>query len=153
MFLLELNIVDHSVRLVEFEVLRSNILETSNYLTAQVLMPLLKSDLFEVLQNTLQGKLASNTPEWKERSAAVTVVMASGGYPGEYTKGAEITGNSRPPGGTGDNNHISRNGNQVSVWSPCPKVFHRYLSSYGRGVFVGGRRSLTIVIFGSLLVG
>ncbi|XP_048873544.1 LOW QUALITY PROTEIN: trifunctional purine biosynthetic protein adenosine-3 [Brienomyrus brachyistius] len=58
----------------------------------QVLMPLLKSDLFEVLQNTLQGKLASNPPEWKEKSAAVTVVMASGGYPGGYKKGVEITG-------------------------------------------------------------
>uniref|UniRef100_A0A8C9VPT7 Trifunctional purine biosynthetic protein adenosine-3 n=1 Tax=Scleropages formosus TaxID=113540 RepID=A0A8C9VPT7_SCLFO len=58
----------------------------------QVLMPLLKSDLYEVLQNTLQGKLASRPPVWQEKSAAVTVVMASGGYPGDYKKGVEITG-------------------------------------------------------------
>lgn len=58
----------------------------------QVLLPLLKSDLYEVLKNTLQGKLASSPPIWLENSAAVTVVMASEGYPGAYKKGVEITG-------------------------------------------------------------
>lgn len=59
----------------------------------QVLLPLLKSDLYEVLKNTLQAKLASSPPVWLENSAAVTVVMASEGYPGAYKKGVEITGN------------------------------------------------------------
>ncbi|XP_026787627.3 trifunctional purine biosynthetic protein adenosine-3 [Pangasianodon hypophthalmus] len=58
----------------------------------QVLLPLLKSDLYEVLKNTLQAKLASSPPIWLENSAAVTVVMASEGYPGAYKKGVEITG-------------------------------------------------------------
>ncbi|XP_066561898.1 trifunctional purine biosynthetic protein adenosine-3 [Amia ocellicauda] len=58
----------------------------------QVLLPLLKSDLYEVLQDTLQGKLATNPPAWLDKSAAVTVVVASEGYPGEYKKGVEITG-------------------------------------------------------------
>ncbi|KAI1899698.1 hypothetical protein AGOR_G00064450 [Albula goreensis] len=58
----------------------------------QVLLPLLKSDLYEVLQDTLQARLASNPPSWLDKSAAVTVVMASGGYPGDYKKGVEITG-------------------------------------------------------------
>ncbi|KAJ8004266.1 hypothetical protein DPEC_G00157030 [Dallia pectoralis] len=58
----------------------------------QVLMPLLKSDLYEVLQNTLQGNLASCAPLWLQDSSAVTVVMASPGYPGSYKKGVEITG-------------------------------------------------------------
>ncbi|XP_058236274.1 trifunctional purine biosynthetic protein adenosine-3 [Hemibagrus wyckioides] len=58
----------------------------------QVLLPLLKSDLYEVLKNTIQGKLASSPPLWLENSAAVTVVMASEGYPGAYKKGVEITG-------------------------------------------------------------
>lgn len=31
-------------------------------------------------------------PVWFENSAAVTVVMASEGYPGTYAKGLEITG-------------------------------------------------------------
>ncbi|XP_017557397.1 trifunctional purine biosynthetic protein adenosine-3 [Pygocentrus nattereri] len=58
----------------------------------QVLLPLLKSDLYEVLKNTLQAKLASEPPVWLDNSAAVTVVMASEGYPGAYKKGVEITG-------------------------------------------------------------
>ncbi|XP_036396008.1 trifunctional purine biosynthetic protein adenosine-3 isoform X1 [Megalops cyprinoides] len=58
----------------------------------QVLMPLLQSDLYEILQDTLQGKLASSSPSWLDKSAAVTVVMASSGYPGDYKKGVQITG-------------------------------------------------------------
>uniref|UniRef100_A0A673C5N2 Trifunctional purine biosynthetic protein adenosine-3 n=1 Tax=Sphaeramia orbicularis TaxID=375764 RepID=A0A673C5N2_9TELE len=58
----------------------------------QVLMPLLKSDLYEVIWNILDGKLQSHPPEWHQDSSAVTVVMASNGYPGSYKKGVEITG-------------------------------------------------------------
>ncbi|XP_062865360.1 trifunctional purine biosynthetic protein adenosine-3 isoform X3 [Trichomycterus rosablanca] len=58
----------------------------------QVLLPLLKSDLYEVVKDTLRGQLASNPPVWLDDSAAVTVVMASEGYPGAYKKGVEITG-------------------------------------------------------------
>uniref|UniRef100_A0A8C7TVI1 phosphoribosylamine--glycine ligase n=1 Tax=Oncorhynchus mykiss TaxID=8022 RepID=A0A8C7TVI1_ONCMY len=59
---------------------------------SQVLMPLLKSDLYEVLQSTLQGKLASIAPVWHQDRSAVTVVMASPGYPGSYKKGVAIPG-------------------------------------------------------------
>lgn len=55
-------------------------------------MPLLKSDLYEVLKNTLESNLSSTTVEWLQDSSAVTVVMASGGYPAAYKKGLEITG-------------------------------------------------------------
>lgn len=58
----------------------------------QVLMPLLKSDLYEVIMNTINGKLSSNAPMWHQDSSAVTVVMASAGYPGSYKKGVELTG-------------------------------------------------------------
>ncbi|XP_061841196.1 trifunctional purine biosynthetic protein adenosine-3 [Nerophis lumbriciformis] len=58
----------------------------------QVLLPLLKSDLYEVILNTMNGKLASSAPEWHKEKAAVTVVMASAGYPGAYNKGMAITG-------------------------------------------------------------
>ncbi|KAM8872237.1 trifunctional purine biosynthetic protein adenosine-3 isoform 2-T2 [Synchiropus picturatus] len=58
----------------------------------QVLMPLLSSDLYDVILNTMKGKLASCPPVWHQDSSAVTVVMASGGYPGSYQKGVEITG-------------------------------------------------------------
>lgn len=57
-----------------------------------MLLPLLKSDLYEVIIDTMNGKLASNAPLWHMDSSAVTVVMASAGYPGSYKKGVEITG-------------------------------------------------------------
>ncbi|XP_030918490.1 trifunctional purine biosynthetic protein adenosine-3 isoform X3 [Geospiza fortis] len=58
----------------------------------QVILPLLRSDLYEVMQAVLNRRLASSMPAWREDSAAVTVVMASQGYPGTYPKGLEITG-------------------------------------------------------------
>ncbi len=55
----------------------------------QVLMPRLKSDLLATLLATREGSL---TPlEW-HADPALTVVMASGGYPGSYEKGHVITG-------------------------------------------------------------
>ncbi|MBW03754.1 Trifunctional purine biosynthetic protein adenosine-3, partial [Eschrichtius robustus] len=58
----------------------------------QVILPLLKSDLYEVIQSTLDGLLCTSLPVWLDNRTAVTVVMASKGYPGDYTKGVEITG-------------------------------------------------------------
>ncbi|XP_032908518.1 trifunctional purine biosynthetic protein adenosine-3 isoform X1 [Catharus ustulatus] len=58
----------------------------------QVILPLLRSDLYEVMQAVINRRLASSMPAWREDSAAVTVVMASQGYPGAYPKGLEITG-------------------------------------------------------------
>ncbi|XP_036983053.2 trifunctional purine biosynthetic protein adenosine-3 [Artibeus jamaicensis] len=58
----------------------------------QVILPLLKSDLYEVIQSTLDGLLCASLPVWLENRAALTVVMASQGYPGDYAKGMEITG-------------------------------------------------------------
>ncbi|XP_063812548.1 trifunctional purine biosynthetic protein adenosine-3 [Pseudophryne corroboree] len=58
----------------------------------QVILPLLRSDLYEVIQATMNGRLATCMPVWLEDHAAVTLVMASGGYPGNYAKGLEITG-------------------------------------------------------------
>ncbi len=57
----------------------------------QVILPLLESDLAEICLACVEGRLESVTPAWRS-GAAVTVVMASGGYPGEYTTGVEITG-------------------------------------------------------------
>lgn len=44
------------------------------------------------MQSTLDGLLSASLPVWLENHSAVTVVMASKGYPGAYTKGVEITG-------------------------------------------------------------
>ncbi len=51
----------------------------------------LKSDLLEVLLAVCDGKLNQVTLQWDPRPA-VCVVMASGGYPGDYQKGKIITG-------------------------------------------------------------
>ena len=55
----------------------------------QVLMPRLKSDLLTALLAARDGKL--QPLEWRD-DAALTVVMASQGYPGPYEKGHVITG-------------------------------------------------------------
>jgi len=55
----------------------------------QVLMPRLKSDLLAALRAARDGKLAPL--EWHD-DVALTVVMASQGYPGSYAKGHVITG-------------------------------------------------------------
>ena len=57
----------------------------------QVLLPRLKSDLVDLLEATIDSKLDTIQPEWDAR-AAVCVIMASGGYPGDYAKGKAITG-------------------------------------------------------------
>jgi phosphoribosylamine---glycine ligase len=57
----------------------------------QVILPRLKSDLLELLEATIDGTLEGRTIEWDER-AAVTVVLASGGYPDKYETGKPIRG-------------------------------------------------------------
>jgi phosphoribosylamine--glycine ligase len=57
----------------------------------QSLMRRLKSDLLDLIEATVDGKLCSVTPVWDDR-AAVCIVLASGGYPGPIEKGKEITG-------------------------------------------------------------
>jgi phosphoribosylamine--glycine ligase len=57
----------------------------------QVFLPRLKSDLLEVMEAVIDGRLDQTKLEWSSE-AAVCVVMASGGYPGEYAKGKVITG-------------------------------------------------------------
>lgn len=58
----------------------------------EAILPRLKSDLVEVMLVTSEGKLSrARTLEWDAR-ACVCVVCASGGYPGEYEKGKEISG-------------------------------------------------------------
>jgi len=57
----------------------------------QVLLTRLESDLVELLEATIDGRLASVEARWKPESA-VCVVLASGGYPGSYATGKPITG-------------------------------------------------------------
>jgi phosphoribosylamine--glycine ligase len=57
----------------------------------QVLLPRMKSDLLPLLEATIDGKIEVSAIEWDTR-AAVTVVLASGGYPGKYERGKSISG-------------------------------------------------------------
>jgi len=57
----------------------------------QPILMRLKSDLLEVLLAVCNGKLDEVTLKW-DRRPAVCVVMASGGYPGDYEKGKIIRG-------------------------------------------------------------
>lgn len=57
----------------------------------QVVLPLLKSDLAGIMQACCEGTLDQQKIEWSD-GAAVCVVLASGGYPGSYMKGAPIHG-------------------------------------------------------------
>jgi len=57
----------------------------------QPILARLKSDLLEVLLAVCNGTLDQITLEW-DRRPAVCVVMASGGYPGDYEKGKKIVG-------------------------------------------------------------
>ncbi|HEX9922909.1 MAG TPA: phosphoribosylamine--glycine ligase [Anaerolineae bacterium] len=66
---------------------------------AQVVLPLLESDLVEAIEACLEGRLDRADLRWRSE-AAVTVVAASAGYPGNYPKGRDISGlaeaNARP---------------------------------------------------------
>jgi len=57
----------------------------------QVLLPRLKNDLVDLMEATIDGALDRQSIIWDDR-ATVCVVMASGGYPGDYQKGLPITG-------------------------------------------------------------
>jgi len=58
---------------------------------AQPLLMRMKSDIVPVLQACARGELGQASLEWHDM-AAVCVVMASGGYPGSFEKGLEISG-------------------------------------------------------------
>lgn len=58
---------------------------------AQAILPRLESDLLDLIEGVVDGTLATIAPTWSAE-AAMTVVMASRGYPGEYETGVPITG-------------------------------------------------------------
>jgi phosphoribosylamine--glycine ligase len=57
----------------------------------QPILMRLKSDLLEVFLAVCDGRLEESFLQWDPRPA-VCVVMASGGYPGDYEKGKPIRG-------------------------------------------------------------
>ena len=89
---------------------------------AQSVLPLLKTDLYEILDAATEDRLSELSIEWDEGRKAVTVVMAAGGYPGAYNKGDVITGLCGLPDGVtvfhagtkrGEGGEILTNGGRV----------------------------------------
>jgi len=58
---------------------------------SEAIIPRIKSDLFELIEGVAQGNLADRKIEIDERFVA-TVMLASGGYPGNFDKGKPIYG-------------------------------------------------------------
>ena len=57
----------------------------------QVVLPRLKTDLFDIINAVIDERLDSINIKWED-NACVCVVAASGGYPVKYNKGYEIKG-------------------------------------------------------------
>lgn len=90
----------------------------------------LKSDLVDLLWRTAERNLeGARVPRWDKRPA-VTVVMASGGYPGSYKKGLPINGL-----------HDLRKEKDVFV-------FHAGTRRDGKSIVTDGGRVLGVTAFG-----
>lgn len=64
----------------------------------QPVLALLETDLVDIIEAILEGRLAEQPVKWKDE-AAVCVVMAAAGYPGRYEKGMAISGLHQVPAG------------------------------------------------------
>jgi phosphoribosylamine--glycine ligase len=100
----------------------------------QPLMLRLKGDLVELMERAVDGRLAGAAAEWDPR-AAVCVVLAAGGYPGEYEMGKPIEGLDR-----------------LRAWSDGV-VFHAGTARAGDRVVTSGGRVLGVTGLGADLGG
>src|SRR5437588_3471670 len=98
----------------------------------QALLPRLKSDLVQLLEATIDGKIDQQTIEWDKR-ASVTVVLASAGYPGKYEGGKVISGLE---------NAAKLEGVQI---------FHAGTKSAGSQIVTAGGRVLAVTALGSTI--
>ncbi len=99
----------------------------------QVYLPLLDNDLVELLDASVTGKLAAIELRWRPQFA-VCVVMASGGYPGNYAKGKVITGLTEVAG------------------IPDTKVFHAGTARVGDRIVTNGGRVLGVTAWAASLI-
>lgn len=58
---------------------------------AEAILPLLRSDLADLLEKCCTGRLSESIPE-VDKQTSVTIVLCSGGYPGQYKTGYDIAG-------------------------------------------------------------
>jgi phosphoribosylamine--glycine ligase len=95
----------------------------------QVYLARLANDLVELFQACLDGQLAKHQLRWKA-GAAMCVVMASGGYPGNYAKGKVIQGLEK------------------AAQLPDTKVFHAGTTSKNGQILTQGGRVLGVTAWG-----
>lgn len=93
---------------------------------AEVVLPRVKTDLLDLLVAVTQKKLGKKSLETDSRTVC-TIMLVSGGYPGSYEKGKEITG---------------LDGDYKSI------VFHAGTKSSNGKVLTNGGRVLCITSFG-----
>ncbi len=96
----------------------------------QVILPLLESDLAEILTAVADQRLSESMVQWKKK-ATMCVVLASAGYPGTYEKGKVIRG---LPAATSD-----------------LTVYHAGTQSTPQGVATSGGRVLGVTALGDTL--
>ena len=96
----------------------------------QVTLPLLKTDLVDIIQAVLDDRLGEVEIEWLDK-VCVGVVMASGGYPGSYKTGFPIEG--------------------LDSLDEDILVFHAGTREEGGRVVTSGGRVLTVVARGKTL--
>lgn len=65
---------------------------------AQPVLMMLETDLVDIMEAVIEGRLNNIEIKWK-KGAAVCVVLASGGYPGSYARGDVISGLDQVPPG------------------------------------------------------
>ena len=97
---------------------------------AQPILLRLKSDLLELIEHALEGTLDRAEAEW-DRRAALGVVIAAAGYPGDPKKGNAIEG-------------------LPQARADC-RVFHAGTRVDGKGVVTSGGRGLCVTALGDSL--
>jgi len=112
----------------------------------QVTLPLLETDLVDILLAVIQGNLDQVKIEWSP-NACVGVVMASAGYPGSYKRGFPIEGLDKFVAYSDKKKNFTKSYNQISAKAEKDLlVFHAgtKLGDDGK-VYTNGGRVLTVV--------
>jgi len=112
----------------------------------QVILPLLKTDLVDILLAVIQGNLDQVKIEWNS-NAFVGVVMASAGYPGSYKRGFPIEGLDKFVAYSDKKKNLKKSYNQISAKAEKDLlVFHAgtKLGDDGK-LYTNGGRVLTVV--------
>lgn len=92
----------------------------------QVVLPLLESDLLEIMLSCAEGNLADKKISWRDETA-VCVVLASGGYPKSYKKNLPIEGIKKAE-------------------SLGAKIFHASTKKVGDKILTSGGRVLGVTV-------